>query len=213
MGTRQEMLISPIEVLGLFTSVAACGVVFLPFAFGTSPLDAVMLRVPGNQGNWWHALVGAPFFLAFPMTWVHLRRLGSGQPFTFASRRLIWTIVCLSVCGTLLVEMPFLLHLAGTKGWPSFSILSLGLGVIFLSVNFLFLRRRAIKPDLGCIAGLNTAYLANAALCLVVYSAATGPLPSRSGWLITMGLVWPMALELSWIFVRSFRPQAGEAQS
>ena len=36
---------------GLAVAVVACAVVFLPFAFDTSPLDAITLRVPGNQGN------------------------------------------------------------------------------------------------------------------------------------------------------------------
>jgi len=38
---------------------------FLPFASDTSPWDAVTFRVPGNQGNWWHFLVGLPFLILF----------------------------------------------------------------------------------------------------------------------------------------------------
>ena len=38
---------------------------FCQIALYTSPWDAVQLRVPGDQGNWWHLLVGAPYFLAF----------------------------------------------------------------------------------------------------------------------------------------------------
>jgi hypothetical protein len=65
------------DAVGLMVSLLAMAIVFLPFAFDTSPLDAVTLRVPGNQGNWWHALVGTPFFLAFPMLWLRLRSLFS----------------------------------------------------------------------------------------------------------------------------------------
>jgi hypothetical protein len=88
---------------------------FLPFALDTSPWDAVTLRVPGNQGNWWHLLVGAPFFLAYPMIWLRLRSLYSSQPSTAMGRRLVWSAVGISILGTILVEVPFLLHLAGTS--------------------------------------------------------------------------------------------------
>ena len=44
-------------------------------------------------------------------------------------------------------------------------------------------------PTQACLVGLNTAYLANAALCLVVYSGAGGSIRSRSGWLVAMVVV------------------------
>jgi hypothetical protein len=195
-----------LNVLALLISLVAGAVAFLPFAFDTSPWNAVTLRVPGNQGNWWHALVGAPFFLAFPMIWLRLRSFFSKNLSTSRERRIIWIIVGLSICGTILVESPFLLHLAGTRGWPRLSILSVGLGTVIVSAALLFLRRRDILPTHACLVGLNTAYLANAALCLVVYSGATGTVRSRSGWLVTMVIVWPMALELVWIFIQTFKP-------
>lgn len=204
MTELQESRSAPL--LGLFAllvSLLAGVVVFLPFASNTSPLDAVMLKVPGNQGNWWHALVGAPFFLAFPMIWVRLRSLASKQPSTRVGRRLIWTAVGASICATISVETPFLLHLAGTSEWQRLAILCLGFGIVIASGAGLFLRRRLIEPTRACLVALSTAYLANAALCLVVYSNAEGPVTSRSGWLITMMIVWPMALEVGWIFSQS----------
>lgn len=87
------------------------------FAFDTSPWDAVTIRVPDNQGNWCHALVGAPFFLAFPMICLRLRSLFSKQLSTSIGRRLIWIAVGLSTCGTILVQVPFLLGRAGTSDW------------------------------------------------------------------------------------------------
>jgi hypothetical protein len=115
------------NAIALLVSLLAGIVVFLPFALDTSPLNAVMLRVPGNQGNWWHAFVGAPFFLAFPMIWVRLRAFFSKQLSTPAGRRIIWIAVSLSICATILVEAPFLLHLAGTSEWQRLSVLSLDL--------------------------------------------------------------------------------------
>ena len=120
---------------------------------------------------------------------------------------MIWIVVGLSVCGTTLVELPFLLHLAGTSDWQRFAVLGLGFGVMIASGVALIVRRRRIAPTRACIAGLDTAYLANMALVLVVYAGAPGSLSSRSGWFVAMVIVWPMAFELLWIFARSFRRQ------
>jgi hypothetical protein len=94
-----------VNAIALLVWLLAGAVVFLPFAFDTSPWDAVTPRVPGNQGNWWHALVGAPFFLAFSMIWLRPRSLFSKQLSTSTGRHLIWIAVglstwckCLSCC-------------------------------------------------------------------------------------------------------------------
>jgi hypothetical protein len=168
----------------------------------------VTLRVPGNQGNWWHFLAGAPALLAFPMIWLRLRALFGGLPPTAVGRRAIWIVVGLSVCGTTLVETPFLLHLAGTSDWQRFAVLGLGFGVMIASCVVLLVHRRRIAPTQACIAGLDTAYLANMALVLVVYAGAPGSFSSRSGWFVAIVIVWPMALELIGIFARTFRKQA-----
>lgn len=194
-----------INLLTLLMSLVAGIALFLPFASDTSPLDAVMLRVPGNQGNWWHALVGAPFFLALPLIWLRLRSVASNQPPSHLGQRLIWIFVGLSICATISVETPFLLHLAGTSEWQRLAILCLGFGIVVASGAGLFFRRSRISPNRACLVGLSTAYLANAALCLVVYSNQKGSFASRSGWLVTMIIVWPMALEIAWIFVQSLR--------
>jgi hypothetical protein len=195
------------NAIALLVWLLAGAVAFLPFALDTSPWDAVTLRVPGNQGNWWHALVGAPFFLAFPMIWLRLRSLFSKRLSTSAGRRVIWIAVGLSVLGTVLVELPFLFHLAGTSEWQRLLVLCLGFGIVIASAAVLFLRRREMFPTHACVVGLNTAYLANAALCLVVYSEAHGSISSRSGWLVTMVVVWPMVLELIWIFIQALKTQ------
>jgi hypothetical protein len=66
-----------LNVVMLAVWLAAAAGAFLPFAVGTSPFDAVMRRVPNEEGNWWHILIGAPFFLTFPMIWLRLRALSS----------------------------------------------------------------------------------------------------------------------------------------
>lgn len=193
------------NAIALLIWLVAGVVAFLPFAFDTSPWDAVMFRVPGNQGNWWHFLAGAPFFLAFPMIWLRLRALFSVQSSTRFECRLISSVAGLSIAGTLAVQTPFLLHLAGTSNWQSFSILSLGLGILFASAAILLLRRRHFSPTRACLIGLETAYLANLQLCLIVYSEATGTPASRSGWLVSLVIVWPILFELIWSFTQSFR--------
>jgi hypothetical protein len=128
-------------------------VAFLPFAFNTSAWDAVTFRVPGNQGNWWHFLAGAPFFLAFPMIWLRLRWLFSAHPLTEIGQRLMWGFAGLSMVGTILVETPFLLHLAGTSAWQRLAVLSLGFGIMIASAVLLVRRRRYISPVRACLLG------------------------------------------------------------
>ncbi len=194
------------DLLALLVSLLAGLVPFLPFASNTSPLDTLLLRVPGNQGNWWHALVGAPFFLAFPMIWVRSRFLATKRVLSPVGSRLIWIAVGLSICATVAVETPFLLHLAGTSEWQRLAILCLGFGIILAAGAALFFRRDSIDADRACLTGLSTAYLANAALCLVVYSNAEGPATSKLGWFVTVVLVWPMALEAASNLIQSRTP-------
>lgn len=197
-----------VNAIGLLVWLAAGAVAFLPFAFDTSPWDAVTLRVPGNQGNWWHFLAGAPCFLAFPMIWLRLHLLLAKRGLTMPVSRLIWLVVALSICGTTLVEVPFLLHLAGTSDWQRFAVLGLGFGIIVASVLVLILRRRHFVPEQACIAGIDAAFLANMALVLVVYAGAPGGFASRSGWVVSIVIVWPIACELLWLLGRSFRTEA-----
>jgi hypothetical protein len=206
-GSKEGRSPTWVNAIALLVWLVAGSVAFLPFALDTSPWNAVTLRVPGNQGNWWHVLVGAPFFLAYPMIWLRLRSFFAAQPSTSMERRLIWSAVGLSIVGTILVQVPFLLHLAGTSEWQRLSVLSLGFGIVVASATMLFLRRRHISPTWACLLGLDTAYLANAALCLVVYSGATGNIWSRSGWVVSMVIIWPIASELLWFFVETFRTQ------
>jgi len=204
------------NVVGLLISVTAGATVFLPLALYTSPWDAVRFRVPGDQGNWWHFLIGAPFFLAFPMIWLRLRSLFSRRLSTPAGRRLIWTVVVFSICGTMLVEIPFLLrlgNLARMNQWRRLSIVCPTFGIIIASGAFLFLRRRDILPTRACLIGLNAAYLANAALCLIVYGPMPGTAGSRSGWIVTITIVWPMLLELVWLLIKTFKIQVSQANS
>jgi hypothetical protein len=171
-------------------------------------VSSCFLRHIASLGS--STLFSAPFFLAYPMIWLRLRSLFSIQPSTAIGRRLIWITVALSIVGTTLVQVPFLLHLAGTSEWQRLSVLSLGFGIVVASALILLLRRRHLSSNQACLVGLDTAYLANAALCLVVYSGAAGNLRSKSGWLISMVIVWPIVFELIWLFGQTFRTQRSQ---
>jgi hypothetical protein len=204
---NEDSLPAATNSIALMVWLVAGVVAFLPFARDTSPWNALTLRVPDNQGNWWHALIGAPFFLAFPMIWLRLRLLFSKQSVGSIERLIIWGAVSLANCGTIAIEVPFLLHRAGTSESQRLLIMVLGLGTISASAVLLLLRRHSIFPDRACAIGLTAAYLANAAVCLLVYSEAKGAVSSRLGWIVTSVIVWPMAVELVWSFTKTFRRQ------
>src|SRR5437588_7530034 len=134
----------------LLIMVTASVTSFLPIALDTSPWDAVRLRVPGNQGNWWHFLIGAPFFLAFPMIWLRLRSLLSRRLSTPTGRRLIWAVVALSIGGTILVTLPFLLrlgHLARINECRRLSVLYPAFDIVVTRAARLVLGRRDVLPS------------------------------------------------------------------
>lgn len=197
-----------LNAVALLIWLTAAVAAFLPIALYTSPWDAVRFRVPGNQGNWWHFLIGAPYFLAFPMVWLRLRSLVSKRLSTPTGRRLIWIAVALSICGTISVTLPFLLrlgNLASMKESRWLSILCPTLGIIVASGALLFFKRGEILPTRACVVGLNTAYIANAAFCVAVYAPMAGTIRSKLGWIVTVVIVWPMLLELLWISIQSFK--------
>jgi hypothetical protein len=147
------------------------------------------------------------------MIWLRLRSLFSMQLSTAIGRRLVWSAVGLSIVGTILVQAPFLSHLAGTSEWQRLSVLSLGFGITIASAIILSLRRRYISPTRVCLVGLDTAYLANAGLCLVVYAGAGGNIGSRLGWLVSIVIVWPIVFELIWLFIQTFKRNASQINS
>jgi hypothetical protein len=180
---------------------AAIGIV-LPFAVGTSPLDALLLKVPHNEGNWWHALVGLPFFLSLPMIWLHLHVLRFKKMSALARSPLLWIAIIFSALGTLLVETPFLLHRAGTSELQRLEVIFLGMGIILMIGTFLSIKRKGINPARALFIGICAAYLSNAFLCLIVYGEAKFQNQSRSGWYLTLIIVLPVLMELIWLLFR-----------
>jgi hypothetical protein len=191
-----------VNVVMLIIWIVAAVSVMLPFAVGTSPLDALLLKVPGDQGNWFHVLIGLPFFLSLPMIWLRLRMLKSVQLLSISLRRILWFIIIFSGLGTLLVEGPFLLHLAGTSELQRLEVIFSGIGMILISGISLYVKRKKIHPITACIIGLTAAYLANAFLCLIVYGEPEFYNQPRSGWYITLVIVFPMLIEFVWLLFK-----------
>ncbi len=177
--------------------------VFLPIALNTSPWDALNFNVPGNQGNWWHAVIGAQYLLAYPAIWLHARSLGAERAPTKTGQRLLWGLLLLSALGTIAVQLPFVLHRAGTSELQRLAIIVTGFGFLLTGAVSLFRRRDRMSPTHASLVGLSTAYLANASLCLIVYGAAPGPIASRLGWLVTLVIVWPILVEMIWLIVEA----------
>jgi hypothetical protein len=197
----------------LLVSLIAGVLVFVPYAAHTSALDAVMLNVPGDQSNWWHVLVGAPAFLAFPMMWLRLRAFFSEKLSTPIERRVIWSVAILCICGTFAAEVPFLLQRAGTSEAQRLAVLFLGYGVPIVTAVLVLKYRAKISPTRACLIGVNAAYLANAGLCLPVYGQVPGTLGSKPGWLVMLVIVWPMLLEIVWTFVQASRTTVAQKGS
>lgn len=192
-----------LSIIGLLFSLAAAVIIFVPFAAKTSPWDAVTLRVPGEQGNWWHLLIGVPFLLAIPMIWLRLRSIFSLHSSAPPGRLLVYILAALSACGTIVVELPFVLRLGNYAHLPierQLSAIVSGLGPLLVCGAILLIRYRNLSSIDTCFLALNGAYLANAALCLLFYA------PMReSGWTVVMIVGWFMVLEIAWIFLQSFR--------
>src|SRR5258708_10244497 len=173
----------------LLVSLIAGVLVFVPYAGHASALDAVMLNVPGDQGNWWHVLVGAPAFLAFPMMWLRLRAFFSEKLSTPIERRVIWSVGILCICGTFAAEVPFLSHRAGTSEAQRLAVLFLGYGVPIVTAVLVLEYRAKISPTRACLIGVNAAYLANPGLSLPSYGQVPRPLGSKPGCLLILAIV------------------------
>ena len=199
---RVQPFPKPFSLTCLLVAAVAGVAAFLPFSVNTSAWSAVTLRVPGDQGNWWHFLAGAPFFLMFPMMWLLVRSLLSLKA-TAVERRILWGLASISVCGTLLVEVPVIFRMGnlvqmGLRRQLELVVPSVGLLVLCAAV--LISRRKMLNADSATLVGLCAAYLANAAFCLGMYA----PYAPQSGWYTTMVLIWLIALQVLWIFMASF---------
>jgi hypothetical protein len=202
-SVREGRLPTALGRAALVAWVLAGVSVFLPIAFNTSPWDALNFNVPQNQGNWWHALIGAQYLLAYPAIWLQARSLRSERTLSKTGQRALWGVVLLSALGTIALQLPFVLHRAGTSELQRLAIIGTGFGLLLTGAVSLFRRGERMSRTHASLVGLSAAYLANASLCLIVYGAAPGSIASRLGWLVTLVIVWPILLEMIWLIVQT----------
>jgi hypothetical protein len=156
--TRQHPHRSVVHLL--LTVVGIIGIVglFLPFTFGTSPMNAV-----SDKELWRLAL---PFFLAVLASAASIRWVISGS---FSGReRAIAYVVSASMAGvTLSLWFPFRDGPANIREWLAFVSPEpiLALGVYFLIRNSRMGSSRNFNP----VMAIQIAYLANAVLCLIAF--------------------------------------------
>lgn len=156
--------------------------------------------------------MGFPVFLAYPILWLGLRPLFSAS---HSRGRSFWPLLVLasiSGIGTALVEAPFVALRAGTSGLQRFEVIVLWLGILAAGISVLLARRRWIGSGDAALMGMITAYLANLAICLIVYSEARGSVWSRAGWLASTVLVVPMGAEWLWLLFKMWSLPAEVAQ-
>jgi hypothetical protein len=154
---RQQTHRSIVHLLLTVAGMSGIAGLFLPFTYGTSPVDAAFTDL------WRLAL---PFFLAILASAASLRWVISGS---FSAReRAIAYVVSASMAGVTLSQwFPFEVKPANNQEW--FALVSpgpiLALGVYFLIRN----SRMESSSKFNPVMAIQIAYLANAVLCLITF--------------------------------------------
>ncbi len=144
----------------LLTIIGMIGIVglFLPFTYGTSPVDAV-----SDRELWRLAL---PFFLAVLVSAASIRWVISGS-FSRRERAIAYVVSTLMAGVTLSLWFPFKEGPSTIQEWLAFVSPEpiLALGVYFLIRN----SRMGTSGKFNPVMAIQLAYLANAVLCLIVF--------------------------------------------
>ena len=154
--TRQHAHRSIVHVLLTVVGMTGIAGLFLPFTFGTSPLEAASTK------EFWQLAV--PFFLAVLATAASIRWVISGS-FSGGERAIAY-VISGSVAGlTLSMSFPFYGRPRNIQEW--LTMLSpypiLALGLYFLIRN----SRMASSREFNPVLAIQVAYLANAVMCLI----------------------------------------------
>lgn len=198
-----------IAILAAILTLPALVVPFVPFVFGTSPLDTAIEKVSSGS-SWWAGriflLLGAPFFLGLPLVVTQIARLVSLS----ASR--MWRIIgfalaaisaalSLTFVGTGAVEM---LQHDGPFRWQERIVVLLAPAILVSGGAWLWRARHATGAMTQIFVALTTAYLANASLCLFGF-IDDGDL----GWRLALVACAGIALDVTRIVVTTHR-RAGD---
>jgi hypothetical protein len=174
-----------LRVVCFVLSLLAAGSIFLPFAFDTSPLDA-LTQWDDLANEFVLILLSVPFLAGIPIAAWSLRRLA--RPRLTRGER--WVVLALAVafagamlwaCVRTLVE--------GDLQVVEVFLLLIGPALLAgVAVVFVWLMRRG-RRDAAAIAGLDGAYVANAVMLLIIFHSV-----DEWGWWVTcvavVGLVF-----------------------
>ncbi len=144
----------------LLTVVGMTGIagLFLPFTFGTSPLEAASTK------ELWRLAV--PFFLAVLASAASIRWVTSGS-FSGSERAIAYVVSASMVGVTLSLWFPLKDGPANIQEWLAFvsPVPILALGIYFLIRNSRIGPSREFNP----VMAIQIAYIANALLCLIAF--------------------------------------------
>lgn len=181
-----SLLRSPTEWLGtwltmgtnpsrsaLYVATIALGLVgmatpFLPFKYDVSPLGAAAQVVNPHSDFFWLFLVGSPFFLAILVSIASIRLMVLGKS-TRSELAIAYCSSIIMACATL-----FLMIAQGISDWP-FTLhdwLSLALPCATIALGCTLVVRSwrlRVPPGLIAVTAMQSAYVANALLCLLSY--------------------------------------------
>jgi hypothetical protein len=165
---------TPMQIALFVLTLPALMTPFVPFTYGTSPLDAVAHVPAFGDSDWTLYLIAIIYFAAFPiLLWKSRLLLFSSTPRRWERRMLTVTAVIVTappliVIGLMLSDVPELIR-DGNFGGDEMLMLSIALGSLF--IGFGGAARRWWRRDgLGGFENLLiTGYLTNAAMCLLAF--------------------------------------------
>jgi len=155
--TRQLTNRLIVQLLLTVAGVAGIAGLFLPFTFGTSPIDAALDK------DFWRLAI--PFFLAILASAASIRWVMSGS-FSRLERAIAYIVSALIAGVTLSLWFPpFEERPVGPREW--LAVVSPG-PILALGIYFLIRNSRAAQPEkFKPVMAIQVAYLANAAFCLI----------------------------------------------
>jgi hypothetical protein len=188
------------RLLPVFISLPAIAVVFLPFAEGTSPWDVVLpaIRWPGGADRQL-AFLGIPFFLAFVLFWIGVRRL-IWSSISAAELVIAWVLIGGSIAATIVFNasaLPDILH----DGNEPRLLFFISLAILIVGELLVFLRRRRMPRGEVIVCALYVAYLANAGMCVPGF--ADHP---NEGWYVTLPIAAVMIVWLACLLLSRRKP-------
>lgn len=178
-------------LVALLISLPSAAVVFLDFAYHTSPWNVVAEFIADGvhfSSDWQLALFAAPFFLAFPLMWYGIRSIFSAK-LSGQEGIGIWSLIGLSACATLIVDANlmsdyFHYHTGG-------ELIAVALGIVIAAPTAIVCWRKRFSAERYRLIGLYICYLANGAICLIAFAEY-----QNLGWYITLIVVCGMLVEL-----------------